>query len=280
MQIYPLSLHLWSVVLWASLDFANGAAVEIFKREPETGTVTLPSTAVATGPLQIDTSVPASPTGQPPAPVPEPPGVYDQYKGQNKQVLLNNIDWNAAGDEERKKLKKAMRNALNFWWTGAVINGLGDDVTFIGDPGNPEDFARFQDVANNAELYCFSVPRSADAEAASLQDPQIYCENKYSIRLGNTRNEVMRIRCLDAVKIAVQLADYITEPNQAFSGPSPNVPENKKWPWEAVGTSFWSDDPSWFIYIGKENGDDECKNGPWGRYLGANEPDLTAIPTN
>ncbi|KAK6334144.1 hypothetical protein TWF696_002646 [Orbilia brochopaga] len=151
----------------------------------------------------------------------------------------------------------AMQQAQQFWQREADSKGPNSD-----DPA-----------------YCYAQAHSAVSRPSTLwaRDPIMFCYLGYSIRLSTTRDETMRITCLDAAKIALELAEYVTQPSQTFWGPQPGNLTGK--PWEALGTSFWSEDTSWLVYIGKEQPDKDCsKTDLDSRYWPATKPPIRIRP--
>ncbi|KAJ6263476.1 hypothetical protein Dda_2040 [Drechslerella dactyloides] len=238
-----------------SLSLANGAALDASKRQAQTtlNIQTLPATPVATSALLIDTSVPKNPA---PTPANEGPAEqFKMFKGQNRQVMLLNRNWTTWRDSvpnrdakaERYKIRNAMVHARNFYWAEAA-SFAEPDAPFISDAPSG-DLTVFQQAANDAENYCYAQANSA-VEVIN-KDPVMFCYLGYTIRLSTTRNETMRVKCLEAAKIASQLAQYVIDDSQTAYGSLPPFPGMT---WEMVGTSFWSEDPSWVVYIGNEAG--------------------------
>ncbi|KAF3902098.1 hypothetical protein ABW21_db0202446 [Orbilia brochopaga] len=115
-------------------------------------------------------------------------------------------------------------------------------------------------------VFCYAQTHSAIN--GDPLDPIMYCdETGFSIRLHTTRDTPMRILCSEAAKIASSLARLLlVDPGVKLEIPQVGwrpvpplplqtqdiIPTHPGREWETIGHSLWSEDPSWFVYIGKE----------------------------
>ncbi|KAF3914583.1 hypothetical protein ABW21_db0205651 [Orbilia brochopaga] len=238
-----------------------------------------PETATANPKPPIRAKIPGS----------EPdPSYYEKFKGQNQQIYIRNVaDIKNFGVDDASLMTAQARL---FFWTRDLINAEPTSMDldkFVGDPArNSRTVANIQtDIDNDPNpVYCWAQPHSDTNDKGLPQlDPIMYCdETSFSIRLHTSRDTSMRIKCSAAAKIANDLISMIKSEAQGLSGTSsPQLPPQyivnpiekaSLTMWETVGRSFWSEDPTWFVYIGKES-QGNCKFPGWRNLWPAlNEP--------
>ncbi|KAK6510270.1 hypothetical protein TWF481_004987 [Arthrobotrys musiformis] len=252
-----------------------------------TSAMSTTSTASSTSEMNAASTTAATSTLAGSAPT-EVPSVdineYAIYGGLNRQVYVSNWDIDGSGVVNTRKLldngpgavefykvRKAMKNSLLYFYrqgTSDMIDAENIASLFAKQP--IENIVTF-DLKSSLELegsvtganvpknILCSVQGRSEFEGAN-RDPIVYCDELgYSIRLHNEEEAPKSINCLDAAKIAYELSLYlVARPDNSevrdkywvHAGRKiPTTPERR---WETIGHSFWSEDPSWFVYIGKE----------------------------
>ncbi|KAK6338543.1 hypothetical protein TWF730_002606 [Orbilia blumenaviensis] len=205
---------------------------------------------------------------------------YSTYKGSKRQVYVTNWDIEKNGKINPRTLidgptksaqyfmvKNAMKNALLYFYNRSLSEKTSADnieSLFKGEPIEStvreelNKTTKTPDEEEKTDVFCAAQPHS-QYEGENF-DPIMYCdESGFSIRLHNAREETLSIKCLDAAKVAYELSLHLAVP------PLKSDDEAKEWVhtgkpiattpdriWETIGHTFWSEDSSWFVYIGRE----------------------------
>ncbi|KAK6352360.1 hypothetical protein TWF730_009189 [Orbilia blumenaviensis] len=203
----------------------------------------------------------ATPFPQAPPSKPSEPDVgklKERYSSEQRQVYLRNGDF-PGGEDAQYTLERSMAKARWTFFLSEIQAQPGGEGNFrwIEPTAPPDETAEFFRNVQKAEVFCYAQAHSA-IEGNPL-DPMIFCDPKtgYSIHLHTTRDDTMRVRCSDAARIAWEWAR--ANRGQPHEGPRPEVEQVDPIPsypgreWQTLGQSFWSQDPSWIVYIGKED---------------------------
>ncbi|KAK6360044.1 hypothetical protein TWF696_001163 [Orbilia brochopaga] len=193
---------------------------------------------------------------------------YDRFKGMNTQVFIRNWPKDQVNPTDVRTIQLMTIKARN-WYTWLEDYAISQQRNFNIDSTVFEEdlYIKFansdyiQGPQTEAEgIYCYAQAHSAIN--GDPLDPIMYCdETGFSIRLHTTRDNTMRILCSDAAKIAGNLAKLLPiDPGALIPDSKPAlplqtqdaVPTHPGREWETIGHSLWSEDPSWFVYIGKE----------------------------